>query len=316
VILVVSYPGEDHTAEVIQRLEHQGREVVSIDLADFPAQAKVVLRWSADEATSYVVESANGTIDFKTARVGWWRRVRPFGVDKAVINPSMRVFAESETAQAVGGMLDALSCIWVNPRAADDAASHKPLQWAVAHELGLCLPRTLVTNNVDSARAFINEIGVGKTIFKPFLASIESWRETRLVQQQDLDKLESVKYAPVIFQEYVEGVDLRITVVGDSIYAAEIDARKTSYPVDMRMVVGEALVRQVTLPHKLQQSILKLQHRLGLRYGAIDMRRTAEGEYIFFEVNPAGQWLFVEQRTGMAISQAVADFLGSLHDQM
>ncbi|MBA3875218.1 MAG: alpha-L-glutamate ligase, partial [Anaerolineae bacterium] len=60
-ILVVSYPGEEHTADVVRRLEQQGREVVSIDLADFPAQAKVVLRWSTDQPTSYQVETANPT---------------------------------------------------------------------------------------------------------------------------------------------------------------------------------------------------------------------------------------------------------------
>ena len=46
--------------------------------------------------------------------------------------------------------------------------------------------------------------------------------------------------------------------------------------------------------------------RLGLIYGAIDLRQTPAGDYVFLEVNPAGQWLFVEQRTGQPISEAIS----------
>jgi glutathione synthase/RimK-type ligase-like ATP-grasp enzyme len=46
--------------------------------------------------------------------------------------------------------------------------------------------------------------------------------------------------------------------------------------------------------------------RLGLEYGAIDLRLTPDGEYVFFEVNPAGQFLFVEHACGLPISAALA----------
>jgi glutathione synthase/RimK-type ligase-like ATP-grasp enzyme len=74
----------------------------------------------------------------------------------------------------------------------------------------------------------------------------------------------------------------------------------------MRMVVGEAQVQPTELPRALEGALLELMRRLGLVYGAIDLRRRADGEYLFFEVNPAGQWLFVEQRTGQPIADAVA----------
>ena len=48
---------------------------------------------------------------------------------------------------------------------------------------------------------------------------------------------------------------------------------------------------------------------LGLIYSAIDMRLTPDGEYVFLEVNPAGQWLFIEDRTGQPITAAVAEHL-------
>ena len=82
-----------------------------------------------------------------------------------------------------------------------------------------------------------------------------------------MDRLDLVRYAPVIFQEYVEGVDLRITVVGDVVFAAEIDARKTSYPVDMRMVIGEAVVQATKLPSEVRQAVLTLSAGSGYAMG-------------------------------------------------
>jgi glutathione synthase/RimK-type ligase-like ATP-grasp enzyme len=288
---------------------------VRIDLSDFPGRARMALAWSNGEGEAFEIETPRGPVDVAGARVVWWRRVRGFDVDAAITAPQARAFAESETGQAINGMLEALKCPWVNPRQADAAAHHKPYQGSVAQALGLRLPRTLVTTKPEAAREFIDRIGVGRTVFKAFLASIGDWRETRLVERDDLDKLELVRYAPVIFQEYVEGVDLRITVVGSEIFAAEIDARKTSYPVDMRMSIGEGSFRPVELPAAVARAVLRLQRRLNLDYGAIDMRRTHDGEHVFLEVNPAGQWMFVEQRTGLPISAAMANRLGALADR-
>src|SRR5262249_4848630 len=150
----------------------------------------------------------DAVLDLEHVGAVWWRRVRPFDVDGAVTDPHLRAFAASETSQATYGMLDSLACPWMNPRLADEAAHHKPLQWAVARSVGLAIPRTLVTNNPQEAQRFVGEVGVGRTVCKAFLASLEAWRETRLVTPDDVTRIDLVRLAPVIFQEYVEGVDL------------------------------------------------------------------------------------------------------------
>jgi hypothetical protein len=311
VILVVSYPDEDHSVEVIERLRRQGREVHLLDFADLPARRGVSMTWA--DPPEPTLRLVGGGEPFDLAKVGvvWWRRLRPFMVDPQV-STTAGSFALSETAQAVNGLLDSLRCAWINPRAADEAAHRKPFQWTVARSLGMRVPRTLVTTEPAEARSFIEAVGIGHTVFKAFLASLEAWRETRLVRGEDMERLDLVRFAPVIFQEYVEGVDLRVTIIGERVFAAEIDARATSYPVDMRMVVGEARVSPVELPADVTDRLLALQAALGLRYGAVDMRRTDDGEHVFLEVNPAGQWLFVERLTGMPISQAIADELAML----
>lgn len=108
---------------------------------------------------------------------------------------------------------------------------------------------------------------------------------------------------------------MHIIAVGNQLYTAEIDARDTAYPVDMRMVIGEAPIRPIQLPAAVNDALLKLQQQLGLLYGAIDVRRTEQGEYYFLEVNPAGQWMFVETRTGLPVSRAITDYLTEMSDE-
>jgi len=316
VILVVSFADEEHSQDVIGRLRARGRPVHLLDLGSLPASRSVTLEWGDGPRQVSRVHGDGPDLDLDLAAVGavWWRRVRPFELDPAITAPSARAFALSETTQAVYGMLDGLDCPWVNPRGADDTGHHKPWQWSMAQRVGLRVPRTLVTNRPDDARRFVAEVGLGRTVFKAFLASLDAWRETRLVTAEDIDRIDLVRLAPVIFQEYVDGVDLRITIVGDRLFPCAIDARRTSYPFDMRMVVGEASVAPTELPRDVERRLLRLMRRLDLHYGAVDMRRTEAGEHFFLEVNPAGQWHFVEHRTGLPISEAIADELARLED--
>ena len=311
-ILIISYPEEDHTQEVTRRLQDMGASVVLMDLADFPARRRLSCEWRVGEPAHYWIETDDGMVDLSQAQACWWRRVSAYRVDEQVNDPTLASFALSETTQAVEGMLDSLNCTWVNSRQHDSMAHHKPWQWTQAQAAGLNVPKTLITTDPAQARAFIEQVGIGRVVVKPFLATFDVWRETRLVTTDDLNKIELIRYAPAIFQEYIDGVDLRITVIGEHIFAAEIDARDTSYPCDMRMVIGEAKVKAVELPDDLSAALLDLQKRLGITYGAIDMRRTSDGQYHFFEVNPAGQWLFVERLTGLPISQTIAEHLFQL----
>lgn len=49
--------------------------------------------------------------------------------------------------------------------------------------------------------------------------------------------------------------------------------------------------------------------RMHLNFGCFDLIVTPDGEYVFLECNPNGQWLWVELATGLPIAEAIADFL-------
>jgi glutathione synthase/RimK-type ligase-like ATP-grasp enzyme len=120
-----------------------------------------------------------------------------------------------------------------------------------------------------------------------------------------------VRCAPVILQEYIPGVDVRVTVVGRRLFCASIDCRHTGSPEDFRLALDESRVEPIRLPPPLRRRLLALIRGLDLRYAAIDLRRSESGDWIFLEVNPSGQWLFVEARTGLPITDAVARLLAT-----
>jgi len=225
-------------------------------------------------------------------------------------DPAHRRFAVSEAATAFQGLYQSMDALWVNDPFRDAAAAHKPFQLSLAQRIGLEIPPTLMTNDPDAARAFW-ERHDGEVIYKQFLATPESWRETRRLRPQETDLAAAVRWAPVIFQRHVEAAaDIRVTAVGDELFAGAADVRAASYPTDVRLNLDARYVAH-ELPDPIAVLLRQLVQELGLRYGAIDLRLTPEGRYVFLEINPAGQFLYVEQATGQKITAALAALLAN-----
>jgi glutathione synthase/RimK-type ligase-like ATP-grasp enzyme len=124
---------------------------------------------------------------------------------------------------------------------------------------------------------------------------------------------DSIAHAPVIFQKHVSAVaDLRVTAIGGEFYAAATDVREADYPQDVRMNL-DAKYAAHDLPPDTTAKLSALMDRLGLVYGAIDLRLTPEGRYVFLEINPAGQFLYIEHATRQPIAAALAQTLLKKH---
>jgi glutathione synthase/RimK-type ligase-like ATP-grasp enzyme len=316
VILAVTHDGDEDAVPVLEALARLGADVAVLDLADLPGRARLSLEYGGEAAATSTSSAtslrlANGReIQAREIEAVWWRRTRPFTLHPG-LSPRDAGFSDRQTAEAVEGFFASLPARFVNDPWRDRVASHKPLQLATAAAVGLAVPATLVTNDPERARAFVTGLAGQPAIHKALHATPGDWRPTRLVDVGQLDRLDAVRLAPVILQAYVPGVDLRVLAVGDRLFAAEIDARASRSPEDFRQVFERCPVRPVDLPAEVANRLLEVQRRLGLRYGAFDLRRRDDGEHVFLEVNPSGLWRFIEERTGQPISQALAELLGS-----
>lgn len=306
-ILLLSHAADDHAEAVLSELTAAGVEAVVFDTGELPQRAALAMTYGPESGPSFALREAGGPeIDLSAVSAAWWRRPRPFELDPDLPDDEVE-FTYNECFEAVSGLWASLPAFWVNDPQRDQTASHKPYQLKVASDVGLSVPRTLITNDPDAARAFVDEHGVDRTVYKCFAATPRHWRETRLMRTEELALLDRVQAAPVIFQEFVPAdADLRVTMVGDRCFPAAIHPRETAYEADFRMDLGTAKLAPTDLPASVERRLRALMHRLGLVYGAIDLRRTPTGEHVFLEINTSGQWRFVEDRTGQSITAALA----------
>jgi len=305
VIGIVSHPDDLHTKEVVRHLDAAGAGHHLVDTSRVPTTSTLTTRQRPDGTWTGTWEG----FDLAELHAMWWRRPQPFVLHGDLTRPQDRQFAIGECAAMVAGIWSCVDAEWVNDPDRDEAASRKMWQLQLASRAGLRVPRTLMTNDPDEARSFV-AAEPGGVIFKSFSATPSTWRETRPVREVDLGLMDQVRFAPVIFQELVPGGrDIRATVVGDQVFAAEIRADQSAYEFDFRIDSAHAPISEYHLPEPVQERLLALVHRLGLRYGAADFRVAPDGDHVFLEVNPAGQWLFVEYATGQQIAAALADLL-------
>jgi glutathione synthase/RimK-type ligase-like ATP-grasp enzyme len=312
VILVISHEQDPHAERVIRHLEADGQQVLLLNLGRLPDRATLSIDYDRKGQPHIEYRLAGGaSYALHDATAIWWRR--PLVPDlSSVTDPQINLFTANEWNEAINGLWQVLDARWMNHPTADDAASRKARQLRVAAEVGLRVPRTLITSDPERARRFIEQLAPTRAIYKTFSCTHAIWRETRLLGPGDMTHLDAVRVAPVIFQEFIPAEsDLRITAVGGTLFAAAIRSVARDGLIDFRMSVGDAALSAEHLPRQLTDRLHALLRRLGLVYGAIDVRRTPDGEYYFFEVNTAGEFLFIEDRTGQPIAKALADWLAA-----
>lgn len=303
---------EDRHIENVRR--HLTSDSVVVDIACYPACLGLDVRLGSTIENLELTLPTGRRVELAEVNAVWCRRINPLRLHNDLSDETARLFAWSESNEALLGVWYSLHCFWMNPPPADEISQRKIRQLQAARRLGLSIPDTLVTNQPDAAREFIERHGLGRVVRKAFRNIPQAPRATALVHSPDLAAIESVRYAPVIFQDFVPlGLDLRITIVEDEIFAAAIHSDPV-YEADYRIGLPSATVVPFALPLDIAAKLMALMEVFKLKYGAIDMRLTPNGDYVFFEVNPAGEYLFISHRTGQRVSAAIAASLQK-HDQ-
>lgn len=249
----------------------------------------------------------------------WFRRPQPFEPDQLPVEPELRSYSAAALRE-FGMLLRTLfpDANWVSDYYAIRRAEDKVLQLTLARKLGFNVPDTIVTSDEAAARHFIHSHQ--SVITKPIQINyLDRKNGAYLFYTKRIDKavnLTGLNLAPAIFQQAIDvNLDLRITVVGDQVFAASIqegDATDESMVRDWRIAQlkeSGTIIRAYDLPPSLAKQCVKLVQNLGLKFGAIDMILDNAGKYWFLENNPNGQWAFVEEETDQPIGKAIANLL-------
>jgi glutathione synthase/RimK-type ligase-like ATP-grasp enzyme len=256
--------------------------------------------------------------EFENIHSIWWRRPGQVQVSSEIKDERVRRFVTDESAHFLAGLVECLGAPIINHPRFQNAASRKPLQLKTASKVGLKIPKTLLSNDPARIRQFWSELE-GRCIYKAFASPPWTAVETRRMTAKDVESLDSAALCPMIVQEEIERFcDVRVNIFGDEVFACKVNPQHPIAEVDSRFDVT-AIWEPTHLPSHLVEALLRLMHELQLDYGCIDMRQDTSGEFVFFEINPSGQFLFAEIDTGQALSEAMARLLanrgGQLRDQ-
>lgn len=314
-MIIISAKEEDPHAQKVAHIltakYHQ--EVFIFDTSAFPGSISLVGRYeqSGNGAGGLSLMTAAGRrIVLHEVTAFWWRRPQLLEIDARITGTEARNFAFQECISALYGVLECCEGLWVNNFQNDTAAEYKPFQLKIAAEVGFDVPETLITNRPEELLSFWQHCR-GAVIYKAFNQRGIVWRPTRLLTQHDMALLDNVRHAPVIFQAVVPGIrDIRVTVIGHRIFATEFDIEQMD-GVDYRPRIPQIPCRPHTLPMEMEAKIHRLMEYFSLEYGGIDFRLTPDGRYVFFEINTAGEFIFLEDRTGQPLAEAMAAHLAA-----
>jgi hypothetical protein len=317
-ILLFTVEGDPHLPPIAQRLAAQGAAFRVVDPGEFPAHGELRVAYGDAGLERCELRMRDDVIDLRAVTAVWNRRPAPPAAD-ARLREAHRKVVESASEAALGGAWSLMECLWLpGPPHALERTEFKMTQLAVAARLGLAIPRTVIANSPDEALEMYERTG-GRMIAKPLTRGAVPGRDgedrlayTRLVRRRDLKDLHTLRWSPVILQEYVpKHVELRVTVVGSEIFPAEIESQASSRSRDdwRRYDLARTPYRRHTLPADVAERLHAVVRAFGLCYGAIDLVLTPDGRYVFLEINGNGQWLWIEELTQMPIADAIASLL-------
>lgn len=311
-VLIVGQIPDPHIEKVASLLREFGATPIIFDC--FQKDHLLELSVNANGPTG-AVNIGGVSWSFETIQAVWWRW-KPFSA--AEWTGAFAKVAEDFATQEWRTTLLSLPAFlphvrWVNPLTEHFRATRKPWQLALAHAVGFRLADTVFTNNSQRVLAQFSQHSrlVYKTI-SSFIVPPDEIIFTNEVSEADVrNSVDNIRLAPGIFQQLIEkDYELRVTIVDQEIFAARINSQKSGETsLDWRRNQFESMYEVADLDEDLSKRLLAFHAGAGLLFGAYDLIVPTEGSPIFLECNPGGQWLWLEMRLGLWVSEALAKLL-------
>jgi glutathione synthase/RimK-type ligase-like ATP-grasp enzyme len=323
-ILIMTGHRADPTVELLERtLSDRGADVLTIDAAALE-HARIGVPFTLD-----VSQRGGCSVSIDDVSAAFlWRSTAPNAHDTRLDairdDPNALGFVLAQWSKLSRGLWHALEyagVFCVNPATSVAMWEDKLTQLVVAGEVGLPTPVTRYLCDLHAAADFADAHG-GQVVYKPFTPYLGPPRVdghitelySQVVSSSELRAQagDDLVATPGIFQPYVDkAFELRVVYVGGTIFACRIESqRSTVADKDWRrydMANTPHLVHR--LDGSVERKIGELMRRMNLRFGSLDFIVTPEGEHVFLEVNPVGQFGWIVDQTGLPIYERLAELL-------
>lgn len=312
IVLLIGRNYDPHICGIIDELKKNNQEYLLLDSFT-----------SSDFFTvKHVKEKIDNFLNYKDQKINlnnvisvWNTSSLQILVDQNTASET-RKFMEAEWTEGINTLWNSIDARWVNSPKSIISSVNRLDQLRYANEIGLETPNSLVTNNSDSLLEFFEE-NDGQIIAKTLNSSKGLPKDfmiyTTKIEKRDLEKINDIRYAPCMFQEYIpKKTEFRVTIIGDTINSAEIFSQKSTKTMhDWRKYddFEKTPYHIAKLPDSIEEQLLKLMKKMGLKFGGVDLIRTPSDDFIFLEVNPNGRWWWIQELTGMNIAKDIADYL-------
>ncbi len=318
VLIITHSDDNDSVTRVIEAIAGKGGHTIRFDTDRYPTDVRLTAYYDSSGDERLTLTNEEGQFDLREVTAIWHRRLNfgahlPAGLDRQLRHASL-----GETSAAAHGMLASLKAFRMDHVRHIRHAENKQLQLQVARELGLETPRTLTTNEPTAVRAFAKscEGGMVTKMLSSF-AIFEEGKElvvfTNPVKPEDLADLSGLSLCPATFQELLpKSLEIRVTVVGQRIMSAAIDSQVSARATHDWRRDGIRMLQDwqpYQLPLEVEEKILRLMDYFSLNYGAIDIILTPDNKHVFLELNPSGEFFWLEHAPGLPLSDAIADLL-------
>lgn len=314
-VLIITNKGDITTDFIVRELKSQNISFYRLNTEEITKS--ISLTFDIDKKEFTILDKSSNSIynclDFTSV---YYRRPEIPNIDIDKLSIGEEFFVRNELTYFLEGLYKILkNANWFSPVYAIREAENKVHQLIKAQELGFEIPKTLLTTEYEKALDFFNSTS-SNCIIKPI--------KSGLINEPDNDKVvftskisefpkaeSSIQSCPSFFQEHIEKtVDLRVTVVGNKIFATEILSQENeNTKVDWRRGENVLIHRKVTLPKDIRDKCILLVSDLNLKFGAVDFIIDKKGNYIFLEINPNGQWAWIENQTNYPISKEIVKIL-------
>lgn len=316
-VFIVSQKFDPHVDRVLEVLRERGVPFFRLNTDDF--HADVVVSTSPDLADLHIRDAwGRSVVHPARVRSVWHRKPVPPAPPPSVTDPEAARVIAVETGEFLSCLASFAGPTLVNDPARNERAAKKLPQLRLAARLGLRIPRTIVTNDPVEARAFAAGLdgGIACKTLKAYAyrdgADDRFMFSRRVAAGEFAAAAETIAHCPTLLQEYVEkDHELRVTIIGEHTFCCRIDSQSDeAAATDWRRADPFELPHQIVpLDAVVERALRAMMDAHGLLYGAFDLIVTPSGETVFLELNPNGQWLWIELITGAPLAQAMADLL-------
>lgn len=321
-VLIATQQTDPHADAVLQELENLGARVLRLNTENLLTNYRINLDVRPGSQSVGSIKDAMGReVALHELTAAYYRKPIEVLPHPDLIDQGARQFAIDEAEAALQFVYTFPGLKWVNDPFVNRRTQVKFGQLDTAQRCGLNIPPTIVTTDPTEARNFAGRFDdrvLCKSLKTNAVVVADQVLHTfshRLSRENLEENIEAVRYAPTLFQQYItKDIELRVNVIGTRVLATAIHSQAhTETSMDWRKTNPWNLKHEpYNLPHNLERAILKLVQAYGLHFAALDLIKTPTGEYVFLEINPNGQWFWIQQITGQPIARHIAEYLLSI----